>query len=278
MHEHSSGRRRMSVGTGTIALSLGLCLGAGQLVGTPGAVAAAGPAPTAHVSATKAAAAKKKVSIRTTYSARSLTAGKSVRITATYRNPATGAAITSGVVRLQAYRNGKWHTWFAKRLTSKGTVSFSAAPKVTGYFRTSYTGNAVFAAHVGRKIKVTVIRPSSGKGAKILAEARRHVGALYLYGAAGPHRFDCSGFTMYVYRKSVGVKLPHKAHSQQRYGRGVSKSAKKPGDLLISRRGSYGYHAAIYAGNGYIYDSPHSGARVSKRKIFSSNYVVRRLA
>ena len=34
----------------------------------------------------------------------------------------------------------------------------------------------------------------------------------------------------------------------------------------------------IYAGNGYMYDSPHTGARVTKRKIYQSNYVVRRLA
>ena len=33
-----------------------------------------------------------------------------------------------------------------------------------------------------------------------------------------------------------------------------------------------------YAGGGYMYDSPHTGARVSKRKMFGSNYIVRRLA
>ncbi|XVV15262.1 C40 family peptidase [Actinoplanes sp. CA-131856] len=274
MHENCSGRRRVSVGAGTIALSL--TLGAGQLVATPGA--AATPSSTAAVKATAAAkaAAKKKVSIRTTVSARTLLMGRSVKITVTYRNPANGALVTSGTVRLQAHRNGKWVTWAARNLNRGGTASFTAVPKVTGYFRTTYTGNAVFAGHVGRKIKVTVVRPSSSRGAKVLAEARKHVGKLYLYGAAGPHRFDCSGYTMYVYRKAIGVKLPHKADSQQRYGRGVSKSAKQPGDLLISRRGSYGYHAAIYAGNGYMYDSPHSGSRISKRKIFSANYVVRR--
>ncbi|MEU8819216.1 NlpC/P60 family protein [Actinoplanes sp. NPDC048796] len=270
MHEQRSSRRRMAAGT----IALSLSLGAGQLVAASSATAA--PISTAQLAAV--AAAKKQVSIRTAISARTIAMGRSTRITVSYRNPANGAAVNSGTVRLQAYRNGKWVTWFAKKLTSKGTVAFTPAPKVTGYFRTVYSGNSAFAARTGGKLKVTVVRVSSGRSAKILAEAKRHVGKLYLYGAAGPNRFDCSGYTMYVYRKSVGVKLPHKANSQQRYGRAISKGAKQPGDLLISRRGSYGYHAAVYAGNGYMYDSPHTGARISKRKIFNANYVVRRLA
>ena len=48
---------------------------------------------------------------------------------------------------------------------------------------------------------------------------------------------------MYVYQKAAGRKLPHKANSQQKYGKAVSKSSKKPGDLIIFRSGSYGYHA-----------------------------------
>jgi cell wall-associated NlpC family hydrolase len=104
------------------------------------------------------------------------------------------------------------------------------------------------------------------------------VGSLYKFGAAGPSRFDCSGYTMYVYRKTTGKKLPHKANSQQKYGKSVAKSKKQIGDLIIFRNGSYGYHAGIYAGSGYMYDSPHTGARVSKRKMIGSNYVVRRVA
>ena len=71
--------------------------------------------------------------------------------------------------------------------------------------------------------------------------------------------------------------VTHKANSQQKYGKGIAKSKKKVGDLIIIRSGSYGYHAGIYAGGNKFYDSPRSGKRVSKRKIFSSNYVVRRL-
>jgi peptidoglycan DL-endopeptidase CwlO len=274
VHEHSSSRRRrLSVGTGSLALSLGLCLCAGQLVATPAAAATTASAPVA------AAAAKKKPSVRTSFSTRSIKYGASFKVTVKYLNPVNGKAVTSGSVRLQAYRSGKWINWGAgKKLGGSGSVAFTAAPKVTGLFRTYYTGNGSFAPLAGGKSTITVVRPASSKSAKILAEAKKHVGALYLYGAAGPKRFDCSGYTMYVYRKTIGAKLPHKANSQQKYGKAVAKGAKKPGDLVVFRSGSYGHHAGIYAGNGYMYDSPHTGARVSKRKMIGSNYVVRRLA
>jgi cell wall-associated NlpC family hydrolase len=82
---------------------------------------------------------------------------------------------------------------------------------------------------------------------------------------------------MYVYRKSAGKKLPHKANSQQKYGKAVSKKNRKAGDLLVFRSGSYGTHVGIYAGGGYMWAAPHSGDRVKKQKVYGSNYVVRRL-
>ncbi|MEU8664692.1 C40 family peptidase, partial [Actinoplanes philippinensis] len=95
--------------------------------------------------------------------------------------------------------------------------------------------------------------------------------------SAAPARFDCSGFTMYVYRKTTGRKLPHKANLQQRYGKAVSKAAGRPGDLVIIRKGSYGTHAGIYAGHGTMWSAPRTGKTVTKQKIWSKNYVLRRL-
>ncbi|WP_305786325.1 C40 family peptidase [Symbioplanes lichenis] len=263
----------MSAGAGTVALSLGLCLCAGQLVATPAASAAT-------ITATPvvtAAAAKIKPKL-TNSATRTITKGKSVKVTAKVVNPKTGKVVTKGSVRLQALRNGKWHTWAAKPVNSKGLVAITAKPGVTTWFRTQYTGYGQFGYGTSAGLKITVKKPKVAAGVKILNEAKKHKGALYKYGAAGPSRFDCSGFTKYVYKKAVGKSLPHKANSQQKYGKSVSKANKKVGDLIVFRSGSYGYHAGIYAGGGYIYDSPHSGARVGKHKIWSSNYVVRRLA
>jgi cell wall-associated NlpC family hydrolase len=273
VHEHTLSRpRRLSVGTGTAVLSLGLCLCAGQLISTPAASAAAPVA--AKTAVTAQAVSKVRPTIRNSTSNRNLTYGSKVRVTAKLINPKNGKVVTSGTVRLQAYRNGKWRTWSSKRLGNSGTVNLYAEPHISGYLRTQYTGSSAYLWQTSGKIRVNV--KASGS-ARVLAEARSHTGALYKFAAEGPKRFDCSGFTKYVYKKAAGKNLPHKANLQQRYGKGVSKGSKRVGDLIVFRSGSYGSHVGIYAGNGYMYDSPHTGARVGKHKIYGSNYVVRRL-
>jgi len=267
VHERTSNRRRRtSIGTGSIALSLGLCLCAGQLVATPAASAA-----TPVVQAAAAAAVKPR--LNNSVNTSKISYGSKVRVTATLRDPKTGKAVKKGTIRLQAWRNGAWRNWVAKTVPTSGNVVFYTAPLISGYLRTRYAGSTGYTAVAGTARKVTVV----ARGAKVLAEAKRHTGALYKFAAAGPSRFDCSGFTMYVFKKAVGKKLPHKANSQQKYGAAVAKKNRRIGDLIILRSGSYGYHAGIYAGAGYMYDSPHTGARVGKHKIYTSNYIVRRL-
>ncbi|MCY1138676.1 NlpC/P60 family protein [Actinoplanes sp. Pm04-4] len=268
MHEHSSSRGRRVRGAGTIALSLGLCLCAGQLIASSPASAA-----TATPITAAAASAKVRPVVKTTYSTRKVKAGASIKVTAKYINPANGKVVTSGLVRLQAFRKGKWVNQTSKKLGSSGTAALSFKPGASGYLRAVYAGSSKFTSLAGGKTYVSVVP----NGNKIINEAKKHVGSLYKFGAAGPTRFDCSGYTMYVYKKTIGKSLPHKANSQQKYGKSVSKGNKQIGDLIIFRNGSYGYHAGIYAGSGYMYDSPHTGARVSKRKMIGSNYVVRRL-
>ncbi|MFD1374342.1 C40 family peptidase [Actinoplanes sichuanensis] len=130
---------------------------------------------------------------------------------------------------------------------------------------------------IGTVTATDVAIEKEAAGDLVVTEAARHRGAPYRYGAVGPDRFDCSGFTMYVYRKTAGRKLPHKAHLQQRYGTAVGKADAHPGDLIIIRRGSYGTHAGIYAGDGTMWSAPRTGKTVTRQKIWSSNYVVRRL-
>ncbi|MBU2665674.1 C40 family peptidase [Actinoplanes bogorensis] len=253
-------------GAGALAVSLGLCLCAGQLV----APSAASAAPII----TAAASAKVTPSVKSSISTRSITYGAKIKVTAKYINPANGKVITSGTVRLQALRKNKWVNLSAKALSSSGSVTLTGEPHVSGAVRAYYVGTPTYKAKAGGKFSVTVKAPGA---TKVISEAKKHVGSLYKYGAAGPSRFDCSGYTMWVYKKAVGKSLPHKANSQQKYGKSVAKGSKQVGDLIIFRNGSYGYHAGIYAGGGYMYDSPHTGARVSKRKMIGSNYVVRRL-
>ena len=101
--------------------------------------------------------------------------------------------------------------------------------------------------------------------------ARSRKGSPYQYGATGPHRFDCSGLTRWVYAR-VGKSLPHSSSAQvgdvQRiwHRRNVRR-----GDLVFfTSRGSV-YHVAIYAGHGYIWHAPYSGTRVRRDHIWTSS-------
>ena len=268
----SSGRHRRATSalSGKLALKFGLCLCAGQLIAGPILATAAEAAPIT------AAEAKVPAKVTESVSTRSLAAGSAVRLTAKVINPTTGKVATSGSVRIQVLSGKAWKLARGRlNLGKSGQVTFTSKPSNTTTFRMAYSGAGGLGASTSNAIQVKVTRPGD---AQVLAEAKRHTGALYLFGAAGPARFDCSGFTMYVYKKAVGRSLPHQANAQQRYGRAISKKSMQPGDLIIFRSGSYGYHAGIYAGGDYMYDSPHSGARVGKHKIYSGNYVVRRLA
>lgn len=269
MHESTSHRRPGKSGTGSVALSLGLCLGASQLVAT--APASAAPAPVTVA----AAAATVKPSVRTSYNDKSIGWGHRVRVTTKLINPETGKAVTGGKVMLQirAKSSKAWKTYQSRSSNAKGTVVFWSKPPASAYFRTVFAGTKGLSSVASPSTRITV----QVSGAQVLAEAKKHKGKPYRFGASGPSRFDCSGYTMYVYRKAAGKKLPHKANAQQRSGRSVSKSNKKVGDLLVFRSGSYGTHVAIYAGGGYMWAAPHTGDKVKKQKVYGKNYVVRRL-
>jgi peptidoglycan DL-endopeptidase CwlO len=264
-----AGGKRSPV-SGKLALKVGLCLCAGQLIAGPVLASAAEAAPV--LTAATQTASKITESVSTTR----LQQGSAVKITAKVINPKTGKVATKGYVRIQVQNGKSWRKAGQLNLGRSGVVTFVSKPKGTTTFRTVFSGGAGgLSSSTSNRIQVKVV---SSAGTRVLAEAKKHTGALYKFAAAGPSRFDCSGYTMYVYRKAIGKKLPHQANLQQRYGKAVGRSQKKVGDLIVFRSGSYGYHAAIYAGGNYMYDSPHTGARVGKHKIYGSNYVVRRLA
>ncbi|MEZ5184689.1 MAG: NlpC/P60 family protein [Candidatus Nanopelagicales bacterium] len=75
------------------------------------------------------------------------------------------------------------------------------------------------------------------------------LGKQYVAGAAGPNRFDCSGFTQYVYKKATGRYLPHYSGAQMNRARRVGMKYLKPGDLLFYGRGG-SQHVSMYIGRG----------------------------
>ncbi|MYR42414.1 C40 family peptidase [Streptomyces sp. SID5910] len=105
------------------------------------------------------------------------------------------------------------------------------------------------------------------KALKIAASKR---GAPYAWGATGPNRFDCSGLTLYSFKKA-GKKLPRTAAQQYNKTRHISAKSRKAGDLVFFHSGRGVYHVGIYAGKGKIWHAPKTGDVVRLQKIWTSN-------
>lgn len=102
---------------------------------------------------------------------------------------------------------------------------------------------------------------TSSKGEEVIAYAKQFLGKPYVYGGSGPNVFDCSGFTMYVY-KHFGVNMGHSAVTQAYVGTYVPRSALQPGDLIIINNESNTSigHVGMYVGGGnFIHASSGSG-------------------
>ncbi|MBT0771023.1 C40 family peptidase [Kineosporia sp. J2-2] len=82
------------------------------------------------------------------------------------------------------------------------------------------------------------------------------LGDPYVWAAAGPNSWDCSGLTMAAYA-SGGVSLPHSSRLQASYGTSVSISALQPGDLVFFH--SPISHVGIYLGSGMMVHAPSTG-------------------
>jgi cell wall-associated NlpC family hydrolase len=123
-------------------------------------------------------------------------------------------------------------------------------------------------AVVSRSTTRLAIVPASAqpRSGGMLGIAAGLAGIYYVYGGTTPAGFDCSGFTQYVFG-AVGIGLPRTSEAQQQASTSVSNPA--PGDLVFF--GSPAYHVGIYAGNGMMWDSPHSGAAVGLHAIWSSS-------
>jgi cell wall-associated NlpC family hydrolase len=91
--------------------------------------------------------------------------------------------------------------------------------------------------------------PASGAAAVAVRTALAQVGDAYVYGAAGPDSFDCSGLTMFAYA-AAGVSLSHSSSIQAGQGTAVSASDVQPGDLVFYY--SPISHVGMYIGNGQI--------------------------
>jgi cell wall-associated NlpC family hydrolase len=118
----------------------------------------------------------------------------------------------------------------------------------------------------------TVVR-QAGLGTRALALIKLQAGKPYLWGAAGPNSFDCSGLTQYVY-KQLGIMLQRSADQQYRTTLHVPYSQAQIGDLIFFYdTAGYVYHVGMYAGNGMMWDAPNSTSVVRYENVWYPNSV-----
>ncbi|MEU6477070.1 C40 family peptidase [Streptomyces sp. NPDC047017] len=147
----------------------------------------------------------------------------------------------------------------------------SALDRVPSLMARAGTASALTIAAVGGSIVVPGAASDASAATmatKALRIAASKKGSPYQWGATGPYRFDCSGLTLYSFKRA-GKKLPRTAAQQYNKARHISSGSRRAGDLVFFHSGSYVYHVGIYAGGGKIWHAPKTGAVVRLEKIWT---------
>ncbi|MGW2774510.1 NlpC/P60 family protein [Streptomyces olivaceoviridis] len=139
--------------------------------------------------------------------------------------------------------------------------------RLTAPQRSEVTGAGGTGARASRSAagaRQPLVRPGStaaptSRAAAAVAYAYSKLGSPYVWGATGPHAFDCSGLVQAAYR-SVGISLPRTTYAQINAGRRVSRSELQPGDLVFFYSGIS--HVGLYVGNGQMIHAPNPSAPV----------------
>lgn len=132
--------------------------------------------------------------------------------------------------------------------------------------RASLTGS-LFPPGFDRATLLRGLVPGSGTSA--LAAALTRVGDPYVWGAAGPDEFDCSGLVQWAFHQ-VGINLPRTSEEQVTVGTPVSRDQLQPGDVVFFY--SDVSHVGIYAGNGMLLHASTFGVPVQVMPMGSFPY------
>ncbi len=125
------------------------------------------------------------------------------------------------------------------------------------------------ASRSGNSTRMPTDVKATGSAAAVVKFALSQLGDSYVYGAAGPSAWDCSGLTMMAWAQA-GVGLPHSSRAQQGYGTPVSSDNLQPGDLVFYY--SPVSHVGIYIGGGRIVHAANPSTGVVISGVFSMPY------
>jgi cell wall-associated NlpC family hydrolase len=107
-------------------------------------------------------------------------------------------------------------------------------------------------------------------GGQALQAALTRRGDPYVWGAAGPGQFDCSGLVVWAFAQE-GISLPHYTGSLWNSGVHIPRSDLEPGDLVFFFPDIS--HVGIYVGDGLMIDAPDFGVPVHVEPVYWSAFV-----
>jgi cell wall-associated NlpC family hydrolase len=111
----------------------------------------------------------------------------------------------------------------------------------------------------------------------VMRVARAQRGKPYVWGAAGPRAFDCSGYVQWVFRHAIGRQLPKYTDTQYRALDHIRARKLRRGDLIFVREGRHESHVGIYAGKHRWWVAPHTGSHVKLQKVWGYRNVYARV-
>jgi cell wall-associated NlpC family hydrolase len=114
----------------------------------------------------------------------------------------------------------------------------------------------------------------SGSGQSIVNFASGYLGYPYVYAGAGPSGFDCSGFTMFVVQKTLGIDISHSVPTQYSMGTPVGRNELQPGDLVFFENTFQPglSHVGIYIGGGQFIHAENESTGVVTSDLNSDYY------
>jgi cell wall-associated NlpC family hydrolase len=175
------------------------------------------------------------------------------QVTQALRDQQTADQQAAQVRALQAQMDGK-----KKLILAKIDQVNSAAMK---------QAMAIF-TQTGRYPNVTIPTENT-VGAQALQAAISREGSPYVWGAAGPGAFDCSGLVVWAYAQ-VGIALPHYTGWLWNFGVHVARNDLEPGDLVFFF--SDISHVGMYIGDGMMIDAPNFGETVHVEPVYWGAY------
>ncbi|MCX7655109.1 MAG: C40 family peptidase [Treponemataceae bacterium] len=97
---------------------------------------------------------------------------------------------------------------------------------------------------------------------QIVQIAQKYVGVPYVYGAASPQGFDCSGFASFVYQEATKLTIPRSSRAIWFEGVPLSLDKALPGDILVFNTfGNIPSHVAILLPNDQMIHAVSQGPR-----------------